>query len=305
MLSTLAILWLGFAPGPEFDPDAATDVGIEPPGPAPIVGGEEVESGNWPEVVAFDGTTRCTGVLLTPRLVFTAAHCLEDAFRAITYIGGETIDVESAATAERWAIHPDFCRHCPDEMFDFAYVLLDQPVNIGKPFPQPIVDQEEWDRTMQLSTPVTLIGFGSDGTGPNEQGGAGVKRVVETRITEFTQHVREFRAGENGKDSCAGDSGGPAMVQLPDGRWRVAGILSRGTTPCGRGGYYGIPYPALEWLNEETGYDVLDGTCDSFKCLELAPEETGLTCAVDPSRDLAPGSLALFVLLLFPRRQRP
>lgn len=279
MLRLVPILWVGLAPAPELS--------TSPPDEAPIVGGEPVEPGTWPEVVAFDGTTRCTGVLVTPTLVLTAAHCLENAFRATTYLG-ETIEGAPSASAQRWAIHPDFCRTCPSEMFDFAYIVLDQPVYIGKPYPQPIVDQREWDETMTLGRQVTLVGFGSDGTGPNEQGGAGIKRVVTTRITDFTEHIREFRAGEGGKDSCAGDSGGPAMVQLPDGRWRIGGILSRGTSPCGNGGYYGVPYPALEWLNEETGYDVLDGECESFKCLRLEPEEPRALPSVLPSCGVTP-----------------
>lgn len=50
--------------------------------------------------------------------------------------------------------------------------------------------------------------------------------------------------GQNGKDSCRGDSGGPLMelVRGSNGRgsWKAVGIVSFGPTPCGLEGFPGV-----------------------------------------------------------------
>lgn len=59
----------------------------------------------------------------------------------------------------------------------------------------------------------------------------------------FTQRITEHficaGAYDGGRDSCQGDSGGPLLVQLPNKRWVVAGIVSWGVR-CGEPNHPGI-----------------------------------------------------------------
>ncbi|KAB7502002.1 Transmembrane protease serine 5, partial [Armadillidium nasatum] len=48
-----------------------------------------------------------------------------------------------------------------------------------------------------------------------------------------------FCAGLGGGDSCQGDSGGPFLIQEPDSRWYVVGIVSRGIG-CGELNHPGV-----------------------------------------------------------------
>ena len=55
-----------------------------------------------------------------------------------------------------------------------------------------------------------------------------------------------------GQDSCQGDSGGPLLVQLPNRRWVVIGIVSWGVK-CGidnRPGVYTRVDKYLQWIVE-------------------------------------------------------
>lgn len=80
-------------------------------------------------------------------------------------------------------------------------------------------------------------------------------------------------AGEHGRDSCGGDSGGPLTIQVPrDGttcEHTVVGVVSfgigSGFSPCGALGVYGRVSSYLDWI---TGYIAPNGTdyqSDSIK----------------------------------------
>ena len=47
-------------------------------------------------------------------------------------------------------------------------------------------------------------------------------------------------AGQEGKDACRGDSGGPMMLQDQTGRMSIFGVTSFGPTPCGNSKLPGV-----------------------------------------------------------------
>ncbi|KAB7502897.1 Vitamin K-dependent protein C [Armadillidium nasatum] len=57
-----------------------------------------------------------------------------------------------------------------------------------------------------------------------------------------------FCAGLGGGDSCQGDSGGPFLIQEPDLRWYVVGIVSRGIG-CGQLNQPGVYTKVNKYLN--------------------------------------------------------
>jgi len=293
------------------------DVTVEPPPPAAIYGGTSVPPGRHEAVVAVAaGSALCTGTAVTPHLVLTAAHCLDgitDPSRVDIMFGTDMHYPDDETSAVSVGVHPDFCpdEGCPEfEIFDYGYAMLAGTIVIDGAFPRPITDQDEWDDFMRPGQTVTLVGFGEadvDDEGNPIQGGAqesqGIKREVDVDIEGFTESGYEFLAGGDGKDSCIGDSGGPALVDLGDGTTRLAGILSRGYE-CGKGGYYGVPFPALAWLEEETGEDLLPEGCDDGSCLDtfVPQREKGCNCTTTPS---GPGvSLILLGVVLVRRRPR-
>jgi hypothetical protein len=135
---------------------------------------------------------------------------------------------------------------------------------------------------MQVGSELVFAGFGED-----EEGVVGVKREVLATLTSFNESGREFRAGGDGNDTCLGDSGGPALVALANGEWRLAGVISRGGE-CGLGGIYGVPLPELCWLRDESGVDLLPGGCEQCDCVTLTGESIDDGCGCEASPGAAP-----------------
>jgi V8-like Glu-specific endopeptidase len=275
-LAVLVALHLAAVPGP-----GTID---HPPLEPLIYGGEPVEPGAWPAVVAVRTSKLCTGTLIAPNLVLTAAHCFDpEPVGPVQIEFGDNLTSSNTVTSMEWGRHPDFClpAECEADLHDFAWVKLPSPAS-ADPIP-PITSQAEYDEAMQIGIELTFVGFGQD-----EDMVTGVKRQVLSTLTSFNESGREFRAGGEGKDTCQGDSGGPALVQLSSGEWRLAGVISRGGD-CGLGGVYGVPLPELCWLRDDSGVDLLPDGCESCDCVALHGDvpDDGCDCqlAVTPPRE--------------------
>jgi V8-like Glu-specific endopeptidase len=262
-MSLLAVLVAAqLAASPPSVPSAGT---IDHDGDDPLIyGGEPVEPGAWPAVVAVRTTKLCTGTLVAPDLVLTAAHCFEPIpVGPVQVYFGDTQASANVLSSSEWGAHPDFCLPsvCGEDLHDFAWVKLPSPSAIEPILP--ITNQAEFDEAMQVGRELMFVGFGQD-----EDEITGIKRQVSSSLTAFNESGREFHAGSDGKDTCLGDSGSPALVQLSSGEWRVAGALSRGGE-CGLGGTYGVPLPELCWLRDDSGVDLLPAGCEACDCVAL------------------------------------
>ncbi len=247
-----------------------------------IVGGEETGEGEFDPVVAILAHQGlCTGTVVSDRIVMTAGHCLAglDFGQEVWVFWGPELSQNRRVQAVRWGVHPDFCADCKEDIHDYGFVEIEAAFT-GIEFMRPIATQSEWDATMRAGAEVILVGYGEDPDNGSVDKGLGIKRQVATTISKFSADELEFFAGGKDRDSCQGDSGGPAFVRLPDGTLRLAGITSRGSDPCGDGGYYGTPYPALCWLADETGVDLRADGCTSCDCLDTTQPGDDGQCRV-------------------------
>jgi len=225
---------------------------------ARIMGGKPVPQGEHPECCLIgqknpNGSIHwfCTGVLVHPRIVLSAAHCHQPPGLVANIVALKCENEDQLGNAEiisarRTLVHPSYA--LTRKLRDISVLVLRKEATVA---PVPIASTDE----ISAATRTKLVGFGNDDELSIR--GFGIKREVEVDIT----HIRrtptddldtdeeqldfesdlEFVAGGSGYDSCNGDSGGPAYI-LVGGVRKLAGLTSRATgnatKPCGEGGIY-------------------------------------------------------------------
>lgn len=214
-----------------------------------IYGGSAAEYCGWPTTVYLEiGFGACTGTLVHPNIVITAAHCPDsDSGKGATVRFGEEFGGGERAVQATCYSNPSWTGAVGPQ--DYGYCLLNQPVN-DVPIIPPAFGCDV--SAITAGREVVIVGFGE-----SNNGGSGSKREVTTTIQSIGQSAQ---IGGGGADACFGDSGGPVFIKLKsefggDDTWRAFGITSGGGD-CGLGGTFSLMHVAIPWIEQHSGVDI-------------------------------------------------
>lgn len=242
---------------------------------APIIGGAPTTA--FPAVGFLQTSVgQCTGTLIAPHTVITAAHCIYDSIVNGQIGGSFSFGAGGGTFDEEIAVVDMFAHRYYDpgviRKFDVGLVrLATVPVGI-----EPMVWNEgELDATL-VGAEVVVVGYGvTDG---ETQTGGGEKRQVGLTVDTLT--AEHLGVGDANRNICQGDSGGPTILNI-DGVDTVLAVSSFGSNFCMNRSFV----TRTDIFRNDFIYEVLaawdgpcprDGNCDESGCGEFADPDCGL-----------------------------
>ncbi|MBK9070340.1 MAG: S1 family peptidase [Myxococcales bacterium] len=245
-----------------------------------IIGGQQAKAGDFPTIVGIydEGrSTICSGTLIAPNAVLTAAHCVEfagDADRqrmiAEMVVFVDTLSMYTPVTTisvADIAVHPGYVKleEDPDNLGrqDVAIIMLKTPVADRR---VAHVSRESIAAFAEAS--YTMVGYGIY----DENGNSGkLNSTTDSNIDCALHGVPNGRFfcfdREDGTGSCAGDSGSPLFYTTASGVPAVVGVHSWGSAGgvCTGIGADTKVSGALAFITDQLGDEFTcasDGVCD-------------------------------------------
>lgn len=232
-----------------------------------IIGGTEITGTEpyAPHVVGiYDASMGaiCTGSILSPSIIVTAAHCVESGASSLRIVFGNDFNSRSIVVraVDAYQVSPlwPFRQNTALNTGDIALIKFSGGLPAGYKAIKFLTDSSKLSDGMT----VTLAGFGASevvrvrdprsGALASDHQGSGKLRYVDTTISSASFTKSEFITdSKKGRGACHGDSGGPAFVTV-DGEMVVTGVTSRSVDDpedtCAVGAAYtSIPFYA-KWI---------------------------------------------------------
>jgi secreted trypsin-like serine protease len=221
---------------------AALALLVAAPADAIVGGGAPSAEGVGRAVVTIVGSRGnfCTGALIAPKLVLTAAHCVQPGaeYKIVDYGADRQPQLRDVKSV---AVHPAFSMQAMQAhraTADVALLQLDAPAKgktpaaLGMP-----------NIPILVGSRFTIAGIGVTVRGDGKSGGTiRVAGLIATGRPGTLQIRLVDPVGQGTRDglgACTGDSGAPAFEDKPDGPV-IIGVVSWSTGPNGSAGCGGL-----------------------------------------------------------------
>ena len=177
-----------------------------------VIGGVPAAPAQWPATYIFRSEIGlCTSTLIGPRVLVTAAHCIEDGARG-------RIRTNEGNYRFQCDHHPNYVEN---EQYDVALCITNSAFASSLQRPFETVNQDI--AVPAIASTIRILGFGC-----RQEGGGGPAQSLYTGTTTVGDVEGIYIVTDEGAAVCYGDSGGAAYIEYSDISRRIIGVNSRG-----------------------------------------------------------------------------
>ncbi|MBN2359128.1 MAG: trypsin-like serine protease [Deltaproteobacteria bacterium] len=195
------------------------------------------------------GQEFCTGTLIAPQVVVSAAHCVGAAVTHLDFaIGPDSASPSAVIPIKKVLANPNYNNSSYNitARADVAVYILKNPATqyFSAIEPIPFNDSALSDlRGKQVQN----VGYGvtSPYSSSNTRRYWTAETVAEVSSYDFTTYFEQNNSG-----TCNGDSGGPSLYQV-DGELRVVATVSWGDSQCQDEGHYALASYNAAWISQQ------------------------------------------------------